>query len=62
VSSPEFSAPIPNLSACEIVGERRYDELPCFVCEAVGGIVIVEVEGRTYDVCERCAAKAGLIW
>jgi hypothetical protein len=62
VFSPKFSALIPNLSAGEIVGERRYDELPCFVCGAVGGIVIVEVEGRTCDVCKRCAAKAGLIW
>ena len=62
MSSPEFSALFPNLFAGEIVGERRYDDLPCFVCEAVGGIVIVEVEGRTYDVCKHCAAKAGLIW
>jgi hypothetical protein len=58
VSSPKFSALIPYLFAGTIVGERRNDDLPCFVCEAVGGILILEVEGLTYDLCEGCANKA----
>jgi hypothetical protein len=62
VSTSKIPSLLRTLSAGEVIAERLHDDLPCCVCDAVGGVVIVEVEGRTYDLCRDCAIKAGFIW
>jgi hypothetical protein len=46
----------------EVVGARPNDNLPCTLCGDYGGVVIVEVENCTYDICNRCAVTIGIAW
>ena len=48
----------------EIVGERKFDDLPCSQCGCTGPIVIVKCieTSDTYDVCYECAIRLGLKW
>jgi hypothetical protein len=46
----------------QVVAERPDDDLPCACCEDYGAILIVEIRGSTYDICHRCAARAGIKW
>ena len=41
----------------EVVGARPNDNLPCALCGDYGGIVIVEIQDSTYDICNRCVAS-----
>jgi hypothetical protein len=44
----------------QVVAERQDDDLPCVCCDDYGAIVIVEIQGSTYDICPRCAARVGI--
>ena len=46
----------------QVVGSRQNDDLECAVCLEYGPIVIIELRGCTYDICNRCAAAAGIVW
>jgi hypothetical protein len=46
----------------QVVAERPDDDLPCACCAEYGAIVIVEIRDSTYDICYRCAARAGIKW
>ena len=60
MSSPKISKiNFKSASAYKIVGERCDDDLPCCVCDAMGSVAIVEIEGCTYDICHGCAIRAG---
>jgi hypothetical protein len=53
-----------QLSKLEIVGERKYDDLPCAKCDKIGPILIVNCLhcGRTYDVCRECIPWLFISW
>jgi hypothetical protein len=43
-----------------VIGERLNDDLPCWFCDSIGGVVIVRFEERICDVCRSCANELGL--
>jgi len=49
-------------SPFQVVGSRQNDDLECAVCLEYSPIVIIEIHGCTYDICNRCAAAAGIVW
>jgi hypothetical protein len=51
-----------SLSQCEVVGERKDDDLPCCECGEYGDILIVKLGDCTRDVCRDCAVALGIKW
>ncbi len=46
----------------QVAGSRQNDDLECAVCLDYGPIVIIEIQQQMYDICNRCAAAAGIRW